>query len=129
MFRLFQKHRPKHRRAMFLSKHCLNITSLRIGKHCIVKKNENCPALIVFPGMVCLCRFGFVHKIGLEPEYWEKLSTVEISWVRFHLITLKFDSRSLYVFAAIGEKFNVHNPSNRRSNEICANSSGEHSSC
>ena len=66
---------------------------------------------------------------GLEPGYWEKLSTVEISRVRFHLITLKFDSRSLYVFAAIGAKFNIHNPSNRRSNEICANSSGEHSSC
>ena len=41
----FSKHRPKHRRAMFLSKHRLNIASLRIGKHRIVKKNENCPAL------------------------------------------------------------------------------------
>ena len=33
----FPKHRPKHHRAMFLSKHCLNIASLRIGKHRIVK--------------------------------------------------------------------------------------------
>jgi len=33
----FSKHRPKHRRALFLSKHRLNIASLRIGKHRIVK--------------------------------------------------------------------------------------------
>ena len=33
----FSKHCPKHRRAMFLSKHCLNIASLRIGKHRIIK--------------------------------------------------------------------------------------------
>ena len=33
----FSKHRPKRRRAMFLSKHHLNIASLKIGKRCIVK--------------------------------------------------------------------------------------------
>ena len=33
----FSKHRQKHRRAMFLSKHRLNIALLRIGKHRIVK--------------------------------------------------------------------------------------------
>ena len=47
----FSKHRQKHRRAMFLSEHRLNIPSLRIGKHRIVtkhpiaKKSENPPAL------------------------------------------------------------------------------------
>ena len=38
----FPKHRQKHRRAMFLSEHRLNIPSLRIGKHRIVK---NIPSL------------------------------------------------------------------------------------
>ena len=33
----FSKHRQKHRRAMFLSEHRLNIPSLRNGKHPIVK--------------------------------------------------------------------------------------------
>ena len=33
----FSKHRPKHCRAMFLSKHRLNNASLKIGKHRIVK--------------------------------------------------------------------------------------------
>ena len=41
----FPKHRQKHRRAMFLSEHRLNIPSLRNGKHPIVKKCENPPAL------------------------------------------------------------------------------------
>ena len=41
----FPKHRQKHRRAMFLSEHCLNIPSLRNGKHPIVKNCENPPAL------------------------------------------------------------------------------------
>ena len=36
----FSKRRPKHCRAMFLSIHRLNIASLRIGKHRIVKKSE-----------------------------------------------------------------------------------------
>ena len=38
----FSKHRQKHRRAMFLSEHRLNIPSLRNGKHPIVK---NIPSL------------------------------------------------------------------------------------
>ena len=38
----FPKHRQKHRRAMFLSEHRLNIPSLRNGKHPIVK---NLPSL------------------------------------------------------------------------------------
>ena len=36
----FSKHRPKHRGAMFLSKHRLTLASLRIGKHCISKKRK-----------------------------------------------------------------------------------------
>ena len=46
----FSKHRQKHRRAMFLSEHRLNIPSLRNGKHPIVKKCENPPALLPPPG-------------------------------------------------------------------------------
>ena len=38
----FSKHRQKHRRAMSLSEHRLNIPSLRNGKHPIVK---NIPSL------------------------------------------------------------------------------------
>ena len=41
----FSKHRQKHRRARFLSIHCLNIASLRIGKHRIAKKSEHCSLL------------------------------------------------------------------------------------
>ena len=43
------KHRPKHRGRCFVKKHRLKIASLRIGKHCIVKKTEHRPPLATLP--------------------------------------------------------------------------------
>ena len=45
--KVFSKHRPKHRRAMLLSKHRLNIASLRIGKHRIVKNIASLRKVII----------------------------------------------------------------------------------
>ena len=57
----FSKHRQKHRRAMFLSEHRLNIPSLRNGKHPIVKnilslRNVKIPQ----PYLVQLAFLGFI---------------------------------------------------------------------
>ena len=55
----FSKHRQKHRRAMFLSEHRLNIPLLRNGKHPIVKnigslrKVKIPPALVVTVFKIC----------------------------------------------------------------------------
>ena len=52
-------------------------------------------------------------QIGLKPGNWEMLSSVEISWVRFQPITLKFDAKQSHnTFAGIGTEFDIHNPCN-----------------
>ena len=65
----FSKHRQKHRRAMFLSEHRLNIPSLRNGKHPNVKKCENPPALV---GHAVRDDIEGQHSrdLGWEPTCW-----------------------------------------------------------
>ena len=51
---------------MFLSKHCRNIASLRIGKHWIAKESEHRPPLTMFLKSGTRKKLGYIFPLAIN---------------------------------------------------------------